>query len=101
MLQLTETLRIRKDDGINLVIEKYRLIVGKGKTKGKTHYEWENCGYYGSLQAALKGIARKYLFDLTANEQLNITGLIKKIEELEKIIEEKVDDKRICDTYSI
>ena len=101
MLQLTENLRIRKTDEMNLVIEEYRLIVGRGKNKGKTYYGWANCGYYGSLQAALKGVARKYLFDLTANEQLTITGLIKKIEELEKIIEEKVDDKRICNTYSI
>lgn len=102
MLQLTENLRIRKLDNINLVIEEYRLVIGRGKHKEMPpHYDWVNCGYYGSLQAALKGVAKKYLFDLTANEQLNITGLIKKIEELEKIIEEKVDDKRICDTYSI
>ena len=101
MLQLTENLRIRKCDEMNLVIEKHRLIVGRGKNKGNIYYGWTNCGYYGSLQAALKGIARKYLFDLTANEQLTITGLIKKIEELEKIIEEKVDDKRICNTYNI
>ena len=39
MLQLTETLRIRKCDEMNLVIEEYRLIVGKGRTKGMTHYE--------------------------------------------------------------
>lgn len=99
MLQLTETLRIRKYDNINLIIEEYKEIINP--FKGTTRYDWQNCGYYGSLQAALKGIAKKYLFNLTANEQLTITGLIKKIEELEKIIEEKVDDKRIYNTYSI
>lgn len=102
MLQLTENLRISGYDERNLVVE-VRLLLDFGvKNKEMTpRYIWATWGYYGSLQAALKGVVRKYLFNLTANEQLTITGLIKKIEELEKIIEEKVDDKRICNTYSI
>lgn len=93
MIQITDKLRIRRADDRNLVIEEFRDVTDpKAKTTNK---QWCWCGYYGDLKTALLGVLHKALLD-SAEEELQIKDLIKRIEKVEnyiKNIKEKKDDK--------
>ena len=82
MIQINNKLRIVKNDEKNLAIEELRTITSEKKG---SHEEWCWCGYYGSLKSALLGVLDKLLFD-SAEEELDIQGLIKKIEIVEQEI---------------
>lgn len=53
MITLLPTIRIRRFDTRNLVVEHYRLT--EERSTKKYEYKWKTFGYYGNLQSALKG----------------------------------------------
>lgn len=83
MIQITEKLRIVRLDDKNLAIEELKDVTNK-KTQ-TTNKQWCWCGYYGDLKTALLGVLHKQLFD-SAEEELEIKGLIERIEKVENNI---------------
>lgn len=82
MIQINNKLRIVKNDEKNLAIEELRTITSEKKG---SHEEWCWCGYYGDVKSALLGVLKHSLLD-SAEEELDIQGLIKKIEVVEQEI---------------
>ena len=82
MIQINNKLRIIKNDEKNLAIEELRTITSEKKG---SHEEWCWWGYYGSLKSALLGVLDKLLFD-SAEEELTIKDIVRKIEQAEKEI---------------
>lgn len=83
MIQITETIRIRKFDELNLVIEILKPVINK-KTKEEKS-EWKREGYYDSLKLALNGVLKKELLDIP-EKNITIENVINEIKRIEKSI---------------
>lgn len=85
MLKINDSLRIRKYDSKNLVIEGLKTVK---RRKGGETQKWVILGYYGELNQALEGIINKKLFDCVEKE-LQIKDILREIEEIKKEIQKK------------
>ena len=83
MIQITEKLRIVQADDKNLALEELKDVTSKKSQT--TNKQWCWCGWYGDLKTALLGALHKQLFD-SAEEELEIKGLIERIEKVENYI---------------
>ena len=83
MIQINNNIRIVRRDDKNLAIEKYDLVTNS-KTN-ESHYEWRWVGYYGDVKSALLGVLKHSLLD-SAEEELTIKDIVRKIEQVEKEI---------------
>ena len=83
MIQINDKLRIVKAYDKNLALEELRDVTNKKSQT--TNKQWCWCGWYGDLKTALIGALHKQLFD-SAEEELEIKGLIERIEKVENNI---------------
>lgn len=83
MLQINDKLRVRRIDDKNLALEELKNVTSKKSQT--TNKQWCWCGWYGDLRTALLGALHKQLFD-SAEEELEIKGLIERIEKVENYI---------------
>ena len=84
MLQINDKLRIRRTDEKNLVIEEYSDKIVNPRTKEITS-GWQWCGYYGTLESALKGILSKQLLD-SIDDEITLKEVLDKIEQVRQEI---------------
>ena len=54
-----EGLRVVRADPLNLELQEFREIVGRGRSAGSRRKDWEFVGYYGNLRQALIGFLDK------------------------------------------
>jgi len=54
-----EGLRVVRADRLNLELQEFREIVGRGRSAGSRRKDWEFVGYYGNLRQALIGFLDK------------------------------------------
>ena len=54
-----EGLRVVRADRLNLELQEFREIVGRGRNAGSRRKDWEFVGYYGNLRQALIGFLDK------------------------------------------
>lgn len=85
MIYITGTLRIRKLDEHNLLLEQYLETKSK-KQNNEIFMGWKSLGYFGSLKLALLAAFKKQLFDI-AEEDISIKDIVDRIEDAEKNIQ--------------
>lgn len=56
MVYITDEIRLIRCDKYNIQIECYEDVLNK--TTGTVTKMWKGCGYYGTLQSALKGVLK-------------------------------------------
>ena len=79
MLQITDTIRIRKFDERNLVTERYEKFQ---KKDGTWAWEWRVHGYHSTLEGAVRSLFRKETLDAVGDEEtVDLKLLLQRIED--------------------
>lgn len=84
MLQINNKLRIRRLDDKNIIIEELNdNIVNKHTKEVRAGWQW--CGYYGTLESALKEILSKQLLN-SVDDEITLKEVLDKIEQVRQEI---------------
>lgn len=79
MLQITDTIRIRKFDERNLVTERYEKFQ---KKDGTWAWEWRAHGYHSTLEGAVRSLFCKATIDAVGDEDaVDLELLLQRFEE--------------------
>ena len=82
MIQITDKIRIVRNDPLNLELQEYRKKVDP-KTKSE-RYAWCRVGYYGDLKSAIGGVLKYCLMELTTEEIATLSELVERIDNIDK-----------------
>lgn len=89
-MKITDTLRIKRVDDRNVVIEKYETTINPITKEGNS--SWKREGFYSTFRQALEAIVRKdMLIDLEQLESLKMyqESINKTVNQLTRVIKEE------------
>lgn len=84
MVQLTETLRARRDDDRNICLEEYREIVDERKKTSRM--DWDIVGFYNSFSTLLIGALKRYELTLCEEDKYSLEEALEKIKSLVEVL---------------
>lgn len=88
MIQITDKIRIKKLDKINLQLE---ILEPVNKKDGTVAYEWKWNGYYGDLKSAIGGVLKHCLMELATEDITTLSELIERIDNIDKELKKAVE----------
>ena len=91
-LKINETIRLRKLDQFNVILEELEEV--QKKETGEIKKEWQLKGYYGKIEDSLVRIFEKRLFD-SIGQGLTLKKLATTIENAKKDIIETCKELRL------
>lgn len=80
MVQLTETLRARRDDDRNICLEEYREIFSAAKKTSRMG--WDIVGFYNSFSTLLIGALKRYELALCEADKYSLEEALRKMKSL-------------------
>ena len=88
MIQITDKIRIKRLDKINLQLE---VLEPVNKKDGTVAYEWKWNGYYGDLKSAINGVLKHCLMELATEDIKTLSELIERIDNIDKELKKAVE----------